>query len=133
MTDIDSVALEAANKIAKIKRYSLPGGDAQYVAKVQCLVIESIERASRKSGNSPGRALSSVEDAMNGAYNSAILVCCGVGDENGCCGSPEPDWPEWAQIVITALDPVQKELTQILRQIEQKKMAAEQAQEGDKS
>jgi len=35
--------------------------------------------------------------------------------------------------VITALDPVQKELTQILRQIEQKKMAAEQAQEGDKS
>ena len=133
MTDIDSVALESANKIAKIKRYSLPGGDAQYVAKVQCLVIESIERASRKSGNSPGRALSLVEDAMNAAHDSAIQVCCGVCDENGCCGSPEPEWPEWAQIVITALDPVQKKLTQILQQIEQKKMAAEQAQEGDKS
>ena len=88
-------------------------------------------QAAQQSGPSPGRALSLVEDAMNAAHDSVILVCCGVCDENGCCGSPEPNWPNSSPMIRP--DPVQKELTQILRQIEQKKMAAEQAQEGDKS
>ena len=46
--------------------------------------------------------LESVRDAMSYAYNHAEPVCCGrAGSE--CCGTPEPEWPDWAEEIMAKL------------------------------
>lgn len=57
--------------------------------------------------------LADVQDAMQYACNSAEPVCCEK-PFSACCGSPEPDWPEWAQWITTRLHPVEQTLSAIV-------------------
>lgn len=75
-------------------------------------------------------ALSHIQKAMEHAYHSAIPVCCERGTVHGCCGEPEPSWPEWAESVMKALDPVETELRQFLQDVERKKL---ESIDGDKA
>lgn len=45
--DIDSIALEAAQDVAKISRSMPVGGHSQMVAQMQCRIIEAINAAKR--------------------------------------------------------------------------------------
>lgn len=57
--------------------------------------------------------LDMVESSIKTAYCNAYPVCCGKGGES-CCGSPDPEWSSEDKAVISALEPLQKYISEML-------------------
>ena len=60
-------------------------------------------------------ALIAVQNAMQEAYNSAYLVCCGKGTVHGCCGDPVAEWSAADARIMEVLDPVQKAILRLVQ------------------
>ena len=58
-------------------------------------------------------SLTAVRSVLERAYNSAEPRCCNrLGYE--CCGSPEPEWSEYDQWIMSDLSPIERSLSSML-------------------
>jgi hypothetical protein len=56
-----------------------------------------------------GAALIEIQNLLQETYNKAYPVCCGRPGQE-CCGSPEPEWSEYDQGIMSRFQPIEEAL-----------------------